>query len=151
MMVILNTNWYSIFYWITVADTVKSVASIIAIVTAMMFAISIVGWFFSTSGLAESAVAGSPENQTYQYNEWLPWVKAWKRSVMLTPIISLIFTLITIFIPSKMDCLLIVAGGAVGNFVTSDSSAKQIPSEITLLLREKIKSEIQELKKSNNC
>lgn len=42
--------------------------------------------------------------------------------------------------------MIIIAGGTVGNFITSDSSAKQLPSEALLLLRTKIKSEIEELK-----
>jgi hypothetical protein len=51
-----------------------------------------------------------------------------------------------VFCPSKRDALAIVAGGAVGNFITSDSSAKEIPAELTILLREKIKEEIREVK-----
>jgi hypothetical protein len=51
-----------------------------------------------------------------------------------------------IFIPTKKDALIIVAGGAVGEFITSDSSSKQIPYELTSLLREKIKSEISEIR-----
>ena len=64
--------------------------------------------------------------------------------------ISITLCLLTWFgyvaLPDKKDSMLIIAGGAVGNFITSDSSAKQLPSEVLLLLRSKIKSEILELK-----
>ncbi len=59
--------------------------------------------------------------------------------------IALLLALITwigyVFIPSKKDCYVIVAGGAVGSFIQSDSAAKKIPTEALQLLRDKIREE----------
>jgi hypothetical protein len=52
------------------------------------------------------------------------------------------FWFLYLFTPSKGDTLLIIAGGAVGNFVTSDSSSKAIPSDITNFIHMKLKAEM---------
>lgn len=42
--------------------------------------------------------------------------------------------------------MLIIAGGAIGEFVTSDEDVKEIPSELATWFRTQIKTEVQELK-----
>ena len=42
---------------------------------------------------------------------------------------------------------MIVAGGAVGNFITTDTSAKSIPSDITKFLHLSLNKEIEDLQK----
>lgn len=42
--------------------------------------------------------------------------------------------------------MLIIAGGAIGEFVTSDEDVKEIPSELATWFRAQIKIEVQELK-----
>jgi hypothetical protein len=45
-----------------------------------------------------------------------------------------------IFTPSKKDALLIVAGGQTLNFLTTDSSSKKIPHELSSFLLTEIKN-----------
>jgi len=129
------TNWYAIFYWLTVADGIKEVFNVLAIIGAVALVISIIGLFVSAS---------SASNGYSDKNEWTLWTKTWKRVFTVVSIFTFISTLITVFIPTKKDALIIIAGGAVGNFVTQDSSARKIPSEVMMLLRTKIKDEINE-------
>ena len=42
------------------------------------------------------------------------------------------------FTPNRQDMLLIIAGGSVGEFVTSDENAKEIPSDVARFLRKEI-------------
>ena len=133
-------NWYQIFYWVTVADGVKVFFNTFAIIFTVAFVLTTIGYFVSTSYKADSNAGGSDDR------EWAIWLGAWKRMWMVCVICMPIFWAGWVFCPSKKDAVVIIAGGAVGNFITSDSSARQIPAELTLLVREKMKSEIEELK-----
>jgi hypothetical protein len=53
--------------------------------------------------------------------------------------------LVSVLIPDKKDMMLIVAGGAVGEFVSHNEDAKAIPSEVTKWLRAEIKDATNEL------
>lgn len=135
-------NWYKVFYWVTVADGVKVFFNTFAIVFTVIFCIAAIGYFVSTnsksSGYSESDREG-----------WTIWVRAWKRVFTVAIICMPLFWAGWVFCPSKKDAVVIIAGGAVGNFITSDSSSRQIPAEMTLLIREKMRSEIKELKMSD--
>lgn len=48
--------------------------------------------------------------------------------------------------PTKKEAVIIVAGGYVGNFIQSDSNARQLPADITRFLR----SQIQQAAKDND-
>jgi hypothetical protein len=87
-------NWYKVFYWMSIADSVKLVFGTIAILTLIGLIASIVGYFISTTNVSDAARQGTPENQSTPYNEWMVWLKAWKR----------IFTasIITCFIASSL-------------------------------------------------
>jgi hypothetical protein len=132
-------NWYQIFYWVTVADSVKLFFEAFAWIFTSVFIASCIGYFFCTNAESES------KGTSYEA-AWGIWTKAWKRIWTATIVLMPIFWAGNIFCPSKKDAIVIIAGGAVGNFVTSDSSARQIPAELTLLIREKMRSEIEELR-----
>ena len=76
---------------------------------------------------------------------WTILIKPVARATTWFMIIALAMWTGYIFTPTKKDALLIVAGGAVGNFITKDTSAKQIPSEVMTLLRDKIRAEIKDI------
>jgi hypothetical protein len=84
------------------------------------------------------------EKQTRDYIKY--WLDTFKKFLIYSLSICIVTWALYVFCPSKKDALIIVAGGAVGNFITSDSSARQIPSELTLLVREEIRSEISRIK-----
>lgn len=138
-------NWYSIFYWISVADKVSKMLGSIAILTFVLLIICAIGWFVSTNAVSESANRGNETDQSVSYNEWMVWLRSWRLCSVLCLIICVITSIMWAGLPSKKDALIIVAGGAVGQFITTDSSAKQIPAEAMNLLRTKIRSEIMEL------
>jgi hypothetical protein len=143
-------NWYTLFYWVSVADSIKKffdVASNFCTVFLIISLAVIVVTTIGTAGqMAESRVTSAEEEDRDED------VRAWK-SVrgfgMRFTRIFLIWSFITwigyALTPTKTDALVIIAGGAVGNFVTHDSSTKQIPSEVMTLLRDKIRSEIQDI------
>lgn len=138
-------NWYKIFYWVTVADGVKGFFDTISNVFLFFSVVSFIAYwivFFSYRNGRD----GSEPTEPKLRKEYRFWVTIVRRTFIWC------FTLMTItwaayvFCPSKKDAVIIIAGGAVGNFITSDSSAKQIPAELTLLIREKMRNEINELK-----
>lgn len=137
------TNWYSIFYWLTVADSIKTNLGIIAIITLIITLISLIGLFLSTNALAQNQVDREQEN--VEAKEWRVWVKAWRTSFISALIICFITGFLWMFAPTKKDALIIIAGGAVGNFITQDTSARALPSDVMNLLRVKIKEEINEV------
>lgn len=114
-------NWYSIFYWITVADNVKLITGILSIIFGVYFV------FGSIAALGAF---------DYNLNEW---GKGPRRVYFLFSIFLMVSLFTWMLIPSKRDALVIVAGGAIGNFVTTDSSAKQVPHEALELVRAKLK------------
>jgi hypothetical protein len=147
-------NWYQVFYWVTVADGVKGFFDS---ASNWLFAATILTFVaFVISSIAKSIIISENNNKDDKEDQVDPDVRSWEK--LRSPSLRLfytfmILTIITwslyVFIPSKKDAVLIIAGGAVGNFITSDSSAKQIPAELTLLVREKMKAEIRELKSDN--
>lgn len=135
-------NWYSVFYWISVADNVSMFLQVIAVIFMIFFIFSAIGFFVSANAKAENSYNQERED----YKQWSVWHTAWKRVFQWSLIISLTMGTLWVFIPSKKNCLLIVTGGTVGNFIASDSSAKAIPAEAMNLLREKIRQEVEEIK-----
>lgn len=139
-------NWYEIFYWVTVADGVKSFFDVASNVFTWFAGIS--GAIFVIAALSYADARGNYKitQGSEDDNSWKFWIKSFRRVAVWCTIFSLITWMGFIFCPNKRDALAIIAGGAVGNFIMNDSSAKQIPAELTLLVREKLRSEIQDLK-----
>jgi len=136
------TNWYSIFYWLTVSDGIKSALNPLIIIFSFVSAISLVGYFISSGYLASELNSGYKNERDAA--SWGVWVRTWKNTFFTGIFILLLSTFAYVLIPSKKDALIIIAGGTVGNFVTQDSSARKIPAEVMNLLRVKIKEEINE-------
>lgn len=138
-------NWYQIFYWVTVADGVKSFFDAFSNFFMTVMIVAIIAWGIAMGVYAseKSSSYGMSEKDIKEYKFWISTF----RKIMIW---GMIWTTITwagyIFCPSKRDAVTIIAGGAVGNFITSDSSARQIPAELTLLVREKMRAEIKDLK-----
>ena len=132
-------NWYKIFYWLTAADAVKG---FFGVVSDIFVWFTIIGFIIyglcSIHGLTDSC-DDKPENKI--------WVKRLGKFFYVSLIILLITWAGYVFTPSKKDCIMIVAGGAVGNFIQSDSSAKSLPSDITKYLHLSLNKEIDDLGK----
>lgn len=134
----LLMDFYSLFYWITVADGVKQTLDAFS------------NWFLAFTigfGIAY-VIAFCCSLSDYDDQDDLVSAKFWRK--YFGRIFFWSFTIMTIlwiswaFVPSKKDALIIVAGGAVGNFVTQDSTARGIPADVMKLLSTKIKEEINE-------
>jgi TRAP-type C4-dicarboxylate transport system permease large subunit len=130
-------NWYSIFYWLTVADGVKKFFDVFSNIFTALAAISMILYIIIMIYRASGEVS---EHERDSVNFW---VRNFRRLSLWSVILCVITWAGYVFVPSKKDCLVIVAGGAVGNFITKDTSARQIPTEVMTLLRTKIKSEIE--------
>lgn len=132
-------NFYSVFYWITVSDGVKdtfdafsNIFTFLSVIAVICYAIAIGFTVNETLGVNEKASA-------------LRWRKFFGRTFWFSFIMCMITWFGYVATPSKKDCLLIVAGGAVGNFLTTDSSAKALPSDVVSFLHLSIQKEITEL------
>jgi hypothetical protein len=121
-------NYTSLFYWLTVADNAKLFFGWFAIFFTIIFIIvqfvRVIAW------------EQLDEKDINKINKW-----TWYSTPFMTVFISL-----WLFTPSKKDALIIVAGGSTLNFLTTDSSARQIPSELSNFLVTEIKNLAQDAK-----
>lgn len=115
-------NYTEVFYWLTVADNARSMFKVgIIIFTAVAF----------ISTAANFILRGDGDDQSAdQARKWMWWSY---------PFMFLFWSLF-VFTPSKKDALLIVAGGQTMNFLTTDSTAKQIPHELSNFVVTELKS-----------
>lgn len=145
---LLNINWYQVFYWVSAADAFKTLVGIIAVLSLVILILSTIGYFFSTNAASQEVNSNNPTDPSKQsatYNEWMIWLKAWKRTFTLSIIITCISSILWALIPTKKDCLLIIAGGSVGSFISSDSASRALPADVTKYLHLKLNAEIQDL------
>jgi hypothetical protein len=118
-------NWYSIFYWLTVADNAKDFFRVFAIIFTF---IAVLATF--------SFINASKTEEKKDSKKWVMWSYPF----------AVLFWAGIIFTPSKKDSLLIVAGGGTLQYLTSDSSAKQIPHEMTSFILTQLQSMSQDVK-----
>jgi hypothetical protein len=122
-------NWYSIFYWLTVASNAKSFFWFFAIVLSIIAIIAFCSWaIYNTERNSETEVKAS--------RKWFFWS---------LPFAMLMWAGI-VFTPCKKDAVLIVAGGATANFLTSDSTAKAMPHDIMVFLQTEIRALAEDAK-----
>lgn len=127
-------NWYSVFYWFSVAD---NVSTFFAWVAGLGTAASIIGLIITIFGTVE--LDKNDNEDVKSFLQWRKWF--WRIYIM-----AIIGWMGYVFTPDKKDMLLIVAGGAVGNFLSSDSSAKKLPSDLTTYLHTAIQKEVADMK-----
>lgn len=143
-------NWYSIFYWLTVADSIKkffdaisNIFTFFTIIFALIMIVSMIG-----KAIRVANANNENEEDDKKDSETRGWEIARKLSARLfypSLIICIVTWLCYTATPTKKDCLFIVAGGAVGNFMTSDTSARQLPGDVTKFLHMSLQSEISSL------
>lgn len=140
------TNWYSIFYWLTVADNVKNLFDALSdIFTFFAFVLFII---FIIARIGEIGSVMSNTHQSEKERKGFELAKSHSLKLFYPALaLCLVTWILFVFTPSKKDCVLIAAGGAVGNFIQSDSSASAIPSDITKFLHLSLRKEISELSK----
>lgn len=115
-------DYTKLFYWLTVADNART---LFITMTIIFTAICVI------ATIANIACAADGEEEGRRIaRKWM-----WKSYPFM-----LIFWLLVIFTPSKRDALLIVAGGQTLNFLVSDESAKQIPTEMSSFVLTELKN-----------
>lgn len=122
-------NWYKVFYWMSIADNIKIVMLIMWVV-------------FGIYTMISTFVALGANNED---SVWSKWEKGSKRVFMIALITFISSIFLWTFIPSKKDCMLIIAGGSVGSFISSDSSAKALPADLTKYLHLSLNKELNDL------
>lgn len=123
--------WYKIFYLLSVADNLITVLWWFAILSTLMF---VVWSILNLCSIDSTSDIKNTLNTKYK--------KFWYYTICIFMMLSWIGL---VLVPSKKDCLMIIAGGSVGNFITSDSSATAIPSDITKFLHLSLQNEINSL------
>jgi hypothetical protein len=132
-------NWYNVFYWLSLGDGIKKFfdsASNFFTFFAFVFAIIYI-IFIICKALTEK------EETDFK---GLEIAKKYSGKLFFVMLGLSLFTWVAyVATPSKKDCLLIIAGGATANFITSDSSIKSLPSDLTKYLHLSLKNQINEL------
>ena len=114
-------NYQKIFYWLTVADNAK---------TLFMTGIIVFGIIAVIATIVNLIAGGEGDNKSKQISRgWIKWSY---------PFVVLFWSLF-IFTPSKKDSLLILAGGGALNYLTQDSTAQQIPREMSNFVLQELK------------
>lgn len=123
-------NYTQLFYWLVVADNARTffttfsiIFTVIAIIATLMFIIG---------------------RSDYDWNNISDAGKAGKKFMFWSYPFMVLFWGLLIFTPNKKDALLIIAGGQTLNYLTTDSVARQLPSELTGFLVAEIRNLAQE-------
>lgn len=125
------TNWYKIFWYFTVADNLKTVTATLSILFGVVFVALCIS----------RAIRIDSDGGSFFKDATKPF-KTFFFSVFFLGLFNLFaWTLL----PTKKDALIIIVGGSVGNFVTSDSSSAKIPGDLTKLLHTYMQNEINDL------
>lgn len=127
MLTLLSTNWYTIFYWLSVVDNVRNVAGAISVASA-----TVIGFVLLIGGI-----------WTMVEGEELP---SWGRKAIKWCVpLGIFFALVYGFVPSKGQMIFIIAGGQAASFLTSDSSSRAIPADVTKYIHDYLQKEIKTL------
>jgi len=114
-------NYYRIFYWCTIADNAKlffiTFATVLSIIGAITMLINL------------GAFDHDDEDRKIA-RRWVFW--SWP--------LMILFWAFWVFTPDKKDALLIVAGGGALNYLTTDSTAKAIPKELSTFVLSELKN-----------
>lgn len=124
-------DYIKLFYWLTVVDSLKGLLLAISIIFGVLL-------FFVIAGNIISFIDEEDDEDRKRWSKQLWW---------LIPIFS-IAVLLQVFIPSKKNALLIIGGGTALNYVTNDSTCKQIPKELSTFVVTELKSMAADAKTS---
>lgn len=122
-------DYTKLFYWLTVADNAKTffIWGIVIFMATMIIATYVNG-----------SMAVSEQTSDRDVNHPLRVVaRKWQ---FIGIFFSVLFWFLYLFTPNKKDALLIVAGGQAMNFLTTDSTAKQIPHELSRFVVTELKN-----------
>jgi hypothetical protein len=117
-------NYTKLFYWLTVANNAKMMFITFIIIFTAISAIATIAYIFNGE---------EPDSQRMS-RKWMWWSYPF----------MILFWSLFIFTPDRKDALLIIAGGQTMNFLTTDSTAKQIPHELSSFVVSELKNMAKE-------
>jgi len=111
-------NWYSLFYWLTVAENAKTFFVVCIVIFTVISAFYTLGYLMTL----ESRKRGSEDLEFNNLaGKWIKWSYPF----------AILFWTLYIFTPDRKDALFIIAGGGTLQFLTTDSTSRQIPHELS--------------------
>jgi hypothetical protein len=119
-------NYTKLFYWLTVADNARSLFITAMIVFTVIFVIAFMVFLIDRDADGHADRDGAAERA----KRWVWWAGPF----------ALFFWMLFVMTPSKKDALLIVAGGQTLNYLTNDSTARQLPKEALNFVVTELKS-----------
>lgn len=127
-----------LFYWLSIADNARSFFLTFTIIFTIMVLISTICYF--VFAYTESHGGQTDEDKVAQRlaRKWM-WYSY--------PFFILFWGLF-VFTPTRKDALLIVAGGSTLNYLTQDSTARQLPKDLMSFVSTELKQMASEAKVS---
>lgn len=117
-------NYTKIFYWLVVADNAITFFKAMIWIFTIIAAIATISYFICVDSTEDDKKAQK------MARKWMWWSYPF----------AIVFWLLYILTPSKRDSLLIIAGGQTLNFLTTDSTSKQIPKELSNFVVSELKN-----------
>lgn len=105
-------NYQKLFYWMSVADQAKTFFMIVAVIASI---IGLLSFLIALGAFSEDYDDKAKSRRKWVFFSWPIWIIFWG---------------LWIFTPDKKDALFIVAGGGAMNYLSQDSTAKQLPHEL---------------------
>ncbi len=126
-------DYRSLFYWFAVADNAKAFFVTFIVIFTAIATIATIGYFINAHTDSAGGQTESDREGQRMSRKWMFWSYPF----------MVLFWALYVFTPSKKDALLIVGGGGTLNYLTQDSTAKQIPHEFLTF----VKVELQNMAK----
>jgi hypothetical protein len=136
-------NYYSVFYWISISDSVKSFFDVMSDIFTFLSIVGLIAFIFVKgaqffdppieAATDEKGKLIRDEDDKLVYKE-APGFIAIRKTISFffyfTTFFCIIFWAGYVFTPTKKDALLIVAAGGTLQFLSTDSTAKQLPHDM---------------------
>jgi hypothetical protein len=132
-------NWYTLFYLFSILEKLTIAFAWGAGLCTFFFVVFVILHYVN------KAEVNYHNEDTHTYKNALKWINTFKWPRISCFVLGIIFWVLIIFTPNRKDMIIIIAGGAVGQFVTTDSSARELPADITRFLRGEILKATSEL------
>lgn len=116
-------NYTNVFYWLTVADNARDFFFTFMLIFTVISGIATLCYLIQK-------MDGYDEDDAKSARKWVFWSYPF----------MIFFWSLFIFTPSKRDALLIIGGGQVVNFLTTDSTTRQIPHELSTFIVSELKT-----------
>jgi len=138
-------NWYNIFYWVTRGDSIKDFFDTSSNIFTFFTIVSFIVVVVCTIGAGVQVSTSKTSNDDEDKSD--PEIRAWQKtrkysSYLFYPflVLCIITWLGYVLTPTKKEALLILAGGGTMNYLTTDSTAKKLPHEMTNFVVTELKS-----------